>query len=108
MRKSGEAIAKWQQVDYDTLNPCGIQYENDFRHKPEGEHVHADNVRKQDSEKRVGGGHGASMGLIRHIFKRFDTTATALTSTNCAWASNRGTGHHAFRRVLDGDRSGCE
>ena len=75
MRKSGEAIAKWQQVDYDTLNPCGIRYENDFRHKPEGENVFEEDMsaKARFREACFGGGHGASMGLIRHIFKRFDT-----------------------------------
>ena len=75
MRKPVDAIAKWQQVDYDTLNPCGIQYENDFRHKPEGENIFAEDVsaKARFREACFGGGHGASMGLIRHIFKRFDT-----------------------------------
>ncbi|CAH0376070.1 unnamed protein product [Pelagomonas calceolata] len=75
MRKSGEAIAKWQQVDYDTLNPCGIQYENDYKHKPEGENVYEEDMsaKARFREACFGGGHGASMGLIRHIFKRFDT-----------------------------------
>ena len=75
MRKSGEAIAKWQQVDYDTLNPCGIRYENDYKHKPEGENIYEEDIsaKARFREACFGGGSGASMGLIRHIFKRFDT-----------------------------------
>jgi hypothetical protein len=112
VRKPVDAIAKWQQVGYDTrgpapraapsysmawrtstlsalretpavlrrLNPNGIQYENDFLHKPAGENVfEADRSAKaRFREACFGGGSGASMGLIRHIFRRFDSDGDGL------------------------------
>ena len=69
VRKAVDGIARWQQVGYDLVNPSGEKYRDSAAPRPPSDEKTAIHRFKLEC---FGGGAGASMGLLRQIFRRFD------------------------------------
>ncbi|KAH8066418.1 Ca2-binding protein [Aureococcus anophagefferens] len=98
VRKAVDGIARWQQVGYDLVNPSGERYRDAANQRPPSDEKTAIHRFKMEC---FGGGAGASMGLLRQIFKRFDANGDgSLSRDELRLALEAGTGRDALRGLL--------
>jgi len=64
VRRAVGGIEKWQETDYDLLNPDGAVYADAAADPPR---VDAKSAKERFKRACFGGGAGASMGLLRHV-----------------------------------------
>lgn len=64
VRRAVGGIEKWQETDYDLLNPDGAVYADAAADPPR---VDAESAKERFKRACFGGGAGASMGLLRHV-----------------------------------------
>ena len=89
------------------------RYQNDYEPKPTMKNAQLPDrsAKALFMESCFGGGAGASMGLIRHIFKRFDTDGDGFLSKDELKTGLAGRNHDvkhfdAFWDVVDRDHDG--
>ena len=114
VRKPVDGIAKWQQIEYDLVNPNCLRYEDDFDHRRRDEDPPEERARSAVERFKAecfGGGAGASMGLLRQIFRRFDANGDGSLSRDELRLALEGrnrdvTRFEDFWRALDRDHDG--